>query len=201
MPKRSTIQKNPLEELGETKSKEAAPPVDAGQPAAGDLPGPGRDALAKLKAMANRTIGDRGGESHTDRVQRAKGGWLELLGGSLGTGRASISSYGKNRRLGFTVQGEFIDLESTIDTVEAMSDRGEHRLLSAAGWAWMAGILFGPAGVALGGGVRLLHPRKMVVNIRFRDGRTIVARTDSITAAALQEIAAVKTKPEDVQTA
>jgi ADP-glucose pyrophosphorylase len=38
------------------------------------------------------------------------------------------------------------------------------------------------------GGIRLLHPRRMFVDCRLRDGRVFAARTDAVTAGALEAI-------------
>lgn len=200
MPKRNASQKTVSDDANVPKPDETSREADEKQGGLGEWRKRGRETVDKLKAISERTMGEWRGDAATDRAWQAKGGWLEFLGGSFGTGRASISVLGPDRHLGFVAQGECVDLESEIDSIEAAADSGEHRLVSAAGWAWFAGTLLGPAGIAVGGGVRLLHPRKMVINARLRDGRMIVARTDSVTAAALLDIAAANAGHETNRT-
>jgi len=145
--------------------------------------------FAALKDTAERLVHSPE-LTQDERGHRATGGRLELLGGSFGTGVALIKRFGPEQRIGFmSPTGEHVDLESEVESVASLPDQQEHRLLSATGWALAAGAIMGPLGVALGGGIRLLHPKRMMLNVRLRDGRMLTARTDSVTCAALQALA------------
>ena len=89
-------------------------------------------------------------------------------------------------------------MESEIDSVALQPDQREHRLLSATGWALAAGAVMGPVGVALGGGIRLLHPKRIMLNLALRDGRMLTARTDAVTCAALQALATRHQAPQQL---
>jgi hypothetical protein len=154
--------------------------------------------LAALKDTAQRLVHPPA-LTQDERGHRATGGRLELLGGSLGTGIVLIKRFGPERRIGFiSPAGEHVDLESEVESVASLPDQQEHRLLSATGWALAAGAIVGPLGVAVGGGVRLLHPKRMMLDVRLRNGRMLTARTDSVTCAALQALATGHRAPERV---
>jgi len=192
MAKRSTIQNDPLGML-DRPTGEAVEPAAA--PA--DAPGPtrtvvdqGRAALSTLTDAARKTLGRRLRSAPAERMKLVAGGRLELLGGDFGVGFVWIRRLGPDGRFGFVAPGgEQVILDSEVAAVLGWPDRQEHRLLSAAGWAWTAGSVIGPAGVALGAGIRLLHPGQRMLNLRLRDGRMLVARTDSITIAGLDALA------------
>jgi len=191
MPKRKTILNDPLIDQG-------SPTVRADEPmaASGDTGAiraflsQSLDGLTTLKDTATRSVRRRLDTTPEERAQQAAGGQLELLGGSLGTGMTSIQRFGADRRVGFvSFAGDFINLESDIESIVAWPDRQEHRALSAIGWAWGVGAFMGPIGALLGGGVRFLHPRRMILEMRLRKGRSLTARTDSVTVNALYELA------------
>lgn len=191
MTKRKTILKDPLTDLDQPAIRADEPtvaPDDKG--AVRTFLNQGLETVATLKDTATRSVRQRFHTKPEERAQQATGGQLELLGGTLGTGTTSIQRFGADKRLGFvSTAGDFINLESDIESISAKPDREEHRALSAIGWAWGVGALMGPAGVLLGGGIRFLHPRRMILEMRLRNGRTLVARTDSVTVNALQELA------------
>jgi hypothetical protein len=54
-------------------------------------------------------------------------------------------------------------------------------------------VVAGAPGAIVGGGLRLLHPRHMIFEMRLRDGRSCVGRTDGLTIGALDAIA--RTRP------
>jgi hypothetical protein len=200
MPKRSTIQRDPLVDSPAVHTGEppAAPPATA-------PPGAGlhdaREVSPRRRDTVERRAARRPDGAHAERARRAAGGRLELLGGNLGIGVASIRRFGAERRIGFVSPAEeFIDVESEVESVAIQPDREEHRLLSATGWAWGVGTFLGAAGIVLGAGLRLLHPRRMILQIALRDGRTLVARTDSVTADALAALAGTAAS-DDVATA
>jgi len=145
----------------------------------------GRDTLERMReAMLRRRRAER-----ADAARRAVGGRLDLLGGAFGTGTVWITLFGPDGRPGFlSPQGEHIDLMTSVDDMVAWPDRQEYRLVGALGWAWTIGTVGGPIGALLGGGIRLLHPRRMFLILRLRDGRELSARTDSVTTDAIEGI-------------
>jgi hypothetical protein len=217
MPKgrRTTIGHNPLEDSApETPAAadlipDAEPVLDAPIPqeapaavtldaeAAADAPETARRSLVRRSSAAvtglatstkdtfrRRLRGDR------NRSRDAIGGKLELLGGELGIKMASIQRYGEAKRVGFhAADGSFIDLQGQIATIVSRPDRNDFRIIEAVGWAVALGALIGVPGAVLGGGIRLLHPARMICEARLRDGRGFVARTDSVTMAALGAMA------------
>jgi hypothetical protein len=101
-------------------------------------------------------------------------------------GASVIWRFSPNDRIAFVAPtGRLVDLVKELDAVQAWPDRTEHRLMSAAGWAWVLGSLAGVMG-AVAGGIRLLRPRRMIVNLRLNDGSKLVVRTDAVTVAGLQ---------------
>jgi hypothetical protein len=190
MPKRTTTENDPISDLDRTEQPGETPSI---QP---DVPPPSpaiadqhRGTLATLKDTAQR-LTHRPALTPSEQVRRATGGRLELLGGSFGTGTAVIRRFGDEGRIGFvSPAGERVDLEAEVESVASTPDQEEHRLLGAAGWAVALGALAGPFAAALGGGLRLLHPKRMILDLRLRDGRMLTVRTDSVTSAALQALA------------
>jgi hypothetical protein len=138
--------------------------------------------------------GDRAAEAGSNvspganaKTACAVGGRLEILGGDLGTGSEVVWRYGRSGRIGFIAPtGRFVDLAVELEAVLAWSDRADHPVLSAIGWAWVLGSMAGVFGLAAGGGLRLLFPRRMIVKLRLRDGSDFVARTDRLTVTALE---------------
>lgn len=191
MAKRVTIKNDPLGDLNPAERPDNPPATNPdAEPTTRGTADQSKEALTKRKAAARPSVREATGR-RKERVHRAAGGQLELLGGSFGTGLASIRRFGDGR-IGFiSPTDERVNLESEVEAVTSSRDREEHRLLSAAGWAWAAGAIMGPLGVALGGGLRLLHPKRMMLNVRLRDGRMLVARTDSVTCAALQALSGI----------
>ncbi|MGH7073317.1 MAG: hypothetical protein ACREFD_03850 [Stellaceae bacterium] len=120
----------------------------------------------------------------------AIGGRLEFLSGKLGSGTAVIWRFGRAARIGFVAPaGRLVDLGAELEGVAAWPDRGDHRIVGAAGWAWVLGSLGGAIGIVAGAGLRLLVPRRMMARIRLRDGSEFVVRTDRATVTALEAIA------------
>ena len=202
MPKRKTILNDPLVDS-------SAPTIDADAPTATATSGDtgamreflnqGLESLTSMKDKATRSVRQQLGTTPEERAQQATGGQLELLGGNLGTGVRSIQRFGVDGCIGFvSAAGDFINLESEIESIVASPDRHEHRALSAIGWAWGVGTFLGPIGILLGGGIRFLHPRRMILEVRLRNGRTLVARTDQVTANALHQLARIS--PANVAT-
>lgn len=128
-----------------------------------------------------------------DKPRNAIGGRLELLGGDLGRSTVLIRSLGDERIGLYTPQDEFIDLADQIETIAAWRDRTDHRLTAAIGWAWLFGMAASLPGAAIGFGARLLQPSHMVFEMRLRDGRRCVGRTDDITIGALDAMARYRT--------
>ncbi|MGL4959882.1 MAG: hypothetical protein ACRC67_01530 [Inquilinus sp.] len=192
MAKRSTIQNDPLGKLDQPTGEAVEP---AAAPA--DAPGPartvvdhGRAVFSTLTDVARKTLGGRPRGALAERMKLVAGGRLELLGGDFGVGLVRIRRLGPDGRFGFVAPGgEQVILDAEVAAVLGWPDRQEHRLLSATGWAWTVGSVIGPAGVALGAGIRLLHPGQRMLNLRLRDGRMLVARTDSVTVAGLDALA------------
>ena len=187
MPKRKTIGKNPLsvaEEAAPAVAEIASPPkpVSASAMAAPVF----KNAISNTVRRMVRIGGEAGA---------AVGGRLEILGGDLGFGGTMIWRFGRQQRMGFAApSGRLVDLEGELQAIRAWPDRDEHRVLSAVGWAWALGSLGGIFGVLAGGGIRLLQPRRMVIELNLRDGRKLVARTDSVTATALEELSRGRTR-------
>jgi len=193
MPKHKTI-------LNDLLIDSSFPTIDTDEPtvASGDTGAirtflnHGLESLTSMKDTATRSVRRQLGTTPDERARQATGGRLELLGGNLGTGMRSIQRFGVDGRIGFVSSaGNFINLESEIESVVACLDRHEHRALSAIGWAWGVGTFLGPVGILLGGGVRFLHPRRMILEMRLRNGRTLIARTDQVTVNALHELARI----------
>jgi hypothetical protein len=170
-----------------------APPRAAGPPAetrglihfGRDALDRGRDTFERMREAMRRRRRAEGAEA----ARRAVGGRLDLLGGAFGTGTVWIKLFTPDDRPGFlSPQGEHIDLMTAVDDMVAWPDRQEYRLLGALGWAWTIGTVGGPIGALLGGGIRLLHPRRMFLILRLRDGRELSARTDSVTTDAVEAI-------------
>ncbi|MGO4728652.1 MULTISPECIES: hypothetical protein [unclassified Inquilinus] len=203
MAKRSTIQNDPLGKLGQPTGEAVKPDqptdeaVEAAVGAPADAPGParrvadrGRAAVSTLTDVARKTLGGRPRGALAERMKLVAGGRLELLGGDFGVGLVRIRRLGPDGRFGFVAPGgEQVILDAEVAAMRAWPDRQEQRLLSATGWAWTVGSVIGPVGVALGAGIRLLHPGQRMLNLRLRDGRTLVARTDSVTVAGLDALA------------
>jgi hypothetical protein len=146
-----------------------------------------RETFAKVREVATDGIGRRASGPRASR--RAAGGRLDLVSGAFGIGSVWIALFGPDQQPGFvSPQGDFVNLAADVEAPLVWPDREEYRLLSAIGWAWTMGTMAGPLGVVLGGGIRLMHPRRMFVDCRLRDGRTFAARTDSVTAGALEAI-------------
>lgn len=188
MPKRKTIGKNPLSEAPAEATPavaEIAPPPKPASASAVAAP-VFKNAISNTVRRMVRIGGDAGA---------AVGGRLEILGGDLGFGGTTIWRFGRQQRMGFSApNGQLIDLEGELHEIRAWPDREEHRVLSAVGWAWALGSLGGIFGVVAGGGIRLLQPKRMVMELSLRDGRKLVARTDSVTAAALEELSRGRTR-------
>src|SRR5665213_2493830 len=124
------------------------------------------------------------------KARRAVGGRLEIFGGDLGAGASTIWRHGSRQAIGFFAPtGRLIDLNAELDSVATAQDRTEHRVLSTLGWAWVIGSLGGIIGIMAGGGLRLLSPRRMILQLRLTDGGTLVVRTDSVTASGLAALA------------
>ena len=86
---------------------------------------------------------------------------------------------GAESRVGFIAPtGRNVDFGQELETVLAWPDHTEHRLLSAAGWAWVLASVGGIVGLLAGGGLRLLEPQRMIVKMQLADGSKLVARTD-----------------------
>jgi hypothetical protein len=180
------------------KTIKTRPPADPRSPAAAALESEdrsqgrglivrGRETFAKVREVATDGIGRRASGPQASR--RAAGGRLDLVSGAFGVGSVWIALFGPDRQPGFvSPQGDFVDLAADLEAPLVWPDREEYRLLSAIGWAWTMGTVAGPLGVVLGGGIRLLHPRRMFIDCRLRDGRAFAARTDSVTAGALEAI-------------
>jgi len=152
--------------------------------------------FAALKDTAERLV-HPAALTQDEQGHRATGGRLELLGGSFGPGIALVKRFGPEQRIGFmSPAGEHVDLKSEVESVVSLPDQQEHRLLSATGWALATGAIIGPLGAALGGGLRLLHPKRMILDVRLRDGRMLTARTDSVTCVALQALVTGHGAPE-----
>jgi hypothetical protein len=151
----------------------------------------GYEAVADYASSTKNAICQRvWRRSARDRSLDAIGGKLELLGGELGNKFALIQRYGEARRIGFhAADGTFIDLQDQLETLTSRQDRSDFRKIEAIGWAGAAAALIGPPGAVLGGGIRLLHPTRMICEARLRDGRGFVARTDSVTMAGLTAMA------------
>jgi len=184
MAKRRTIGKDPLAaSFGEAgHSAEIVPiPIAATAPLPPGPPEPDPEPPAR---------GDQGRPVSPAQGRRVIGGTLEILGGDLGLGDRAIWPLRPDGRIGFVAPtGRRVDLEGELAGVEAWPDRGEHRYLSAAGWALVLAGLGGVAGF-LAGGVRLLEPRRMMVRIRLGDGSLMTARTDGVTVQGLRAVAA-----------
>jgi hypothetical protein len=151
----------------------AAPPPEPAKPAPVIAPLPSR--LPDLPKAARRMVG----------------GHLEILGGDLGSGSRAIWPLPGDGRIGFVApNGRRVDIGRDLVRVHAWGDGAEHRYLSAIGWAWVLGSLGGIPGVLVGGGLRLLEPRRMMATLGLGDGSRVVARTDAITIAGLKALVA-----------
>jgi hypothetical protein len=147
----------------------------------------GRETFAMVREVATDGVGRRA--CGPQAVRRAAGGRLDLVSGAFGIASVWIALFGPDRQPGFvSPQGEHVNLATDLEPPVVWPDREEYRLLSAIGWAWTMGTMAGPLGVVLGGGIRLLHPRRMFIDCRLRDGRVFAARTDAVTAGALEAI-------------
>jgi hypothetical protein len=124
------------------------------------------------------------------RARCAVGGRLEIFGGDLGAGASVIWRHGPNERIGFVAPtGRLVDLATELAAAQSFQDRTEHRMLSTLGWAWVVGSLGGIVGLVAGGGLRLLIPRRVILQMRLIDGSKMVVRTDSITESGLRALA------------
>jgi hypothetical protein len=146
-------------------------------------PEPIKPAAATEPTMA------RGWPEVAGKARRMVGGHLEILGGDLGSGNCAIWPGPRDRRIGFVApNGRRVDIARDLATIHAWGDGAEHRYLSAIGWAWVLGSLGGIAGVIVGGGLRLLEPRRMMVILGLEDGSRLVARSDAVTIAGLRAL-------------
>jgi hypothetical protein len=180
MAKRSTIARDPLAAVSDAVETP-------------DLAAPGIVAVAATaKTAPTRLAGSANAEATaipSAAAARSVGGRLEILGGDLGSGTATIWRYGRSERLGFVAPiGRQVDLAAELEAVLAWPDPSDHRVLGAVGWAWVVGSVAGIFGLVAGGGLRLLWPRRMLVRLRLRDGRDLVARTDQVTVAGLEAL-------------
>lgn len=199
MAKRRTIGRDPLSEPapGETYSAEIVPiarPVLGAASAAVEklVPAPAPFTSVSEPDKAAGPIPPSEAVVLVDgKARRIVGGRLEILGGALGTGSRAIWPLGTESKIGFVApNGRTVDLVQELDAALVARDGTEHRYLSAAGWAWVLASFGGFVGLAAAAGLRLLEPRRMMVQMRLADGSTIVARTDSITASGLAALAA-----------
>jgi hypothetical protein len=200
--RRTTIGRDPLaaEEAVEVEAEAEAPPPPAVSEPSRSLVVRGRTALAQMTdttlQLARRGGSSRRRGANGDRGRDAVGGRLEIWGGAFGRRTVPIELFGDERRMGFIVDSaEFIDLETTVAAVTAWPDHTEHRVLAAIGWGWAFGAVAGTAGAIVGGGLRLLHPRSMIFEMRLRDGRNCVGRTDGVTVRALKALALLGAAP------
>jgi hypothetical protein len=123
------------------------------------------------------------------KARRMIGGHLEILGGDLGSGHRAIWPGPGDGRIGFVApNGRRVDIARDLVMVDAWGDGAEHRYLSAIGWAWVLGSLGGIPGVIVGGGLRLLEPRRMMAILGLTDGSRLVVRSDAITVAGLRAL-------------
>jgi hypothetical protein len=171
-----------------TSPTEDTPPAAQAEPSRTQrLVTQSRETLVKMREIATDGVGRRA--SGPEASRRAAGGRLDLISGAFGCGSVWIRLLGPEKLPGFvSPQGGHVNLAIDLDTLRVWPDREEHRLLGVIGWATTLGAMGGLLGAALGGGIRLLHPRRMFVDCRLRDGRTFAARTDSVTAGALEAI-------------
>ncbi|HEY1797585.1 MAG TPA: hypothetical protein VGG57_15850 [Stellaceae bacterium] len=123
-----------------------------------------------------------------DKPRNAIGGRLELLGGDLGRSTLVIRLSGDGRIGLYASQDEFIDLADQIESIAAWRDRTDHPFTAAIGWGWAFSMAAGLPGAAIGFGARMLQPRHMIFEMRLRDRRLCVGRTDEITFGALDAI-------------
>lgn len=127
------------------------------------------------------------------KARRMLGGNLEILGGDLGSGNRAIWPQAADGRVGFVApNGRRVDIARDLALVHAWGDGAEHRYISALGWAWILGSLGGVPGVIVGGGLRLLEPRRMMVLLCLTDGSRLVARADAVTVAGLRALLSAK---------
>jgi hypothetical protein len=183
MAKRKTIGRDPLSE-GTTAmySAEIVSISIPGVTFANDSVPPPAKASATVERPAIVVLGGK--------ARRAVGGRLEILGGDLGTGNRVIWPIGAESSVGFIAPtGRSVDFGQELETVLAWPDHTEHRLLSAAGWAWVLASVGGVVGLLAGGGLRLLEPQRMIVKMQLSDGAKLVARTDSVTVVGLKALA------------
>ena len=207
MAKRRTIGRDPLSEPvpGETYSAEIVPiarpvfgAVSAAAPApAADMPAspPPRAAIRPEPEQATEPAAPAESVVLLDgKARRVVGGRLEILGGDLGHGSRAIWPLDADSAIGFIApNGRRVDLVRELAACLVVQDRTEHRYISAAGWAWVLASFGGVVGLAAAAGLRLLEPRRMMVQMRLGDGVAIVARTDSVTASGLTALAAGRT--------
>jgi hypothetical protein len=186
MPKRRTIGKDPLAEarsdfpFAAETNVVALAAVTAAKESPIPAPLPGRAEAPKSESVL---IED-------ERARCAVGGRLEIFGGDLGAGASVIWRHGPGERIGFVAPtGRLIDLASELETAQSWQDRTEHRVLSTLGWAWVIGSLGGIVGILAGGGLRLLLPRRVILQMRLLDGSKMVVRTDSVTESGLKALA------------
>ena len=218
--RRSTIGRDPLAEAvpptAEVTAEETLPPPE---PVTGPLPAPETAADAALAAPVGLSAAvveaappaaeaapvsqpvprQASSDRNAERGRRAIGGRLELLSGYGGrkTTWIGLSAVGGEQRLGFfTASDEFIPLEGTIRSIESWTDGKEHRVVAAIGWGWTFATLMGTLGGVAAAVVRLLHPKRMIFEIKLKDGRAFAGRTDSITIGALRELLAASASPD-----
>jgi hypothetical protein len=183
--KRKTIGRDPLAKSATAPDEfVAAAPLVAAQPLPRLI-----ERQTDFEAMARHGLG------HPERTASAKawtavGGRLDIIGGDIAPWSCTIWRFGERQRLGFVAPtGTLIDLETELDKVAVSPDRHEHRVLAAVGWAWVLGSVGGLVGLVAGGAIRLLQPRRMILELKLFDGRRLVARTDHVTAGALEALA------------
>ncbi|HEX4041192.1 MAG TPA: hypothetical protein VHY10_05780 [Xanthobacteraceae bacterium] len=189
MPKRSTIGKDPLSDARsnfpfavETNVVELAA-LAAPKESPAPLRSRGRPQEPRPESIS----------AEDGKACRAVGGRLEIFGGDLGAGASVIWRHGPHERIGFVAPtGRLIDLATELETAQSWQDRTEHRVLSTLGWAWVIGSLGGVIGMVAGGGLRLLLPRRVILQMRLIDGCKMVVRTDSVTESGLRVLARLR---------
>jgi hypothetical protein len=187
MPKRSTIGKDPLAEARPDFPFAAKTNVVELATAAKDGPA-SPSSLGRAQEQRPESVPIEDG-----KAGRAVGGRLEIFGGDLGAGASVIWRHGPNERIGFVAPtGRLIDLAMELEAAQSWQDRTEHRVLSTVGWAWVIGSLGGVIGMMAGGGLRLLLPRRVILQMRLIDGSKMVARTDSVTESGLRALARLR---------
>lgn len=130
------------------------------------------------------------------RAQHAIGGRLEFLGGDLGRTTMYIGRHGDGGRIGCVLANGFLDLESQVASITAWPDYTDHRLIEALGWGWGISLVGGPFGAIIGFTIRMVQPRHMIFDMRLRDGRQCIGRTDGVTIGGLAAIAEDNTAKE-----